>query len=79
MADNEAKGNQYLAEAQKKLKSSTGFLGGLLGFVDVCAHFCNDKTNYIIVIFSGGSRQDEAIELYVRAANSFKMAKKWNG
>jgi hypothetical protein len=33
MADNEAKGNQYLAEAQKKLKSSQGFFGGLLGFV----------------------------------------------
>ncbi len=32
MVDNEAKGNQYLAEAQKKLKSSQGFLGGLLGF-----------------------------------------------
>ncbi|CAG2168994.1 unnamed protein product [Oppiella nova] len=57
MADSEAKGNQYLAEAQKKLKSSQGFFGGLLG---------------------GGSRQDEALELYVRAANSFKMAKKWN-
>jgi hypothetical protein len=33
MVDNEAKGNQYLAEAQKKLKSSQGFFGGLLGFV----------------------------------------------
>jgi alpha-soluble NSF attachment protein len=57
MVDNEAKGNQYLAEAQKKLKSSQGFFGGLLG---------------------GSSRQDEAVELYIRAANSFKMAKKWN-
>ncbi|CAG2107247.1 unnamed protein product, partial [Medioppia subpectinata] len=58
MADSEAKGNQYLADAQKRLKSSQGFFGGLLG---------------------GGSRQDEAVELYVRAANCFKMAKKWNG
>ncbi len=26
---------------------------------------------------SGGSKVDEALELYSRAANSFKMAKKW--
>lgn len=29
-------------------------------------------------IFSGGSKVDEAIDLYVRAANSFKIAKRWN-
>jgi alpha-soluble NSF attachment protein len=30
-----------------------------------------------IFTFSGGSKVDEALELYSRAANSFKMAKKW--
>lgn len=29
--------------------------------------------------FSGSSKQEEATELYVRAANTFKMAKKWGG
>jgi alpha-soluble NSF attachment protein len=28
-------------------------------------------------LFGGGSKVDEALELYSRAANSFKMAKKW--
>ncbi|CAG5135740.1 unnamed protein product [Candidula unifasciata] len=28
-------------------------------------------------LFGGGSKQEEACELYVRAANAFKMAKKW--
>lgn len=33
------------------------------------------------VSFSGGAaaRADEAAELYVKAGNSFKMAKKWTG
>jgi len=29
-------------------------------------------------VFGGGSKVDEAIDLYVRAANSFKIAKRWN-
>ena len=29
-------------------------------------------------ISSGKSRQDEALDCYARAANLFKMAKKWN-
>jgi len=28
-------------------------------------------------LFSGGAKQEEACELYVRAGNAFKMAKKW--
>ncbi|XP_005099209.1 alpha-soluble NSF attachment protein [Aplysia californica] len=28
-------------------------------------------------LFGGGAKQEEACELYVRAANAFKMAKKW--
>ena len=31
MADNEVKGKQYLAEADKKLKSSQGFFGNMFG------------------------------------------------
>lgn len=58
MVDHGQKGADFLEEAQKKLKGSTGFLGS---------------------IFGGGSKVDEAIDLYVRAANSFKIAKKWNG
>lgn len=56
MADNEAKGMDLMAQAEKKLKSSSGFLGSFFG---------------------GNSKVEEAAELYVRAANTFKMAKKW--
>lgn len=56
--DSESKGQMYLAEAEKKLKSSQGFFSLLMG---------------------GSSRVEEAIELFIRAANMFKMAKKWNG
>ena len=45
-----------MLQAEKKLKSSQGFIGSLFG---------------------GSQKVDEAIELYVRAANSFKMAKNW--
>lgn len=31
MADSEAKGQQYMEDAKKKLSSSKGFLGGLFG------------------------------------------------
>ncbi|XP_015783704.1 alpha-soluble NSF attachment protein [Tetranychus urticae] len=54
--DSEAKANQYIQEAQKKLNASKSFLGGLFG---------------------GSSRVEEAIELYIKGANLFKMAKKW--
>jgi len=57
MADNEAKANALVAEAEKKLTGGKGFLGGLFG---------------------GGSKQDEALECYGRAANMYKMAKKWS-
>lgn len=61
MADSEAKGMQLLQEAEKKLKTSKGFFGGLMSS------------------FGGGNtKQEEAAELYVRAANAFKMAKKWS-
>jgi len=56
MSDNEQKALQLVAEAEKKLQGSKGFLGGLFG---------------------GGSKKDEAMECYGRAANLFKMAKKW--
>lgn len=57
MADNEQKGIELVAEAQRKLKSSQGFFGALFG---------------------GSSKVEEACELYQRAANAFKMAKKWS-
>lgn len=44
-----------IAEAEKKMKSSQSFLGGLFG---------------------GSSKMEEACEMYVRAANMYKMAKK---
>lgn len=57
MADNEQKAMQLVADAEKKLKSSQGFLGGL---------------------FRSSSKVEEACEMYTRAANMFKMAKKWS-
>lgn len=61
MADSEAKGMQLLQEAERKLKTSKGFFGGLMSSL-------------------GGSntKHEEAADLYVRAANAFKMAKKWS-
>ena len=32
---------------------------------------------FVLLYFSGSSKQEEACELYVRAGNAFKMAKKW--
>lgn len=57
MADCEQKAIEYVAEAERKLKSSQGFFGALFG---------------------GSSKMEDACELYQRAANAFKMAKKWN-
>ncbi|XP_067144740.1 alpha-soluble NSF attachment protein-like [Centruroides vittatus] len=57
MGDNEQKAMQLVADAEKKLKSSQGFLGSLFG---------------------GSSKVEEACEMYARAANMFKMAKKWS-
>ncbi|KAK3747132.1 hypothetical protein QZH41_015119, partial [Actinostola sp. cb2023] len=55
---NEDKAVALIAEAEKKVKSSQGFLGGLFG---------------------GASKVEDAAELYVRAANMFKLAKNWSG
>lgn len=54
---NEQKALQLIAEAQKKMTSSKGFLGSFFG---------------------SSSKAEEAVELYQRAANMFKMAKKWS-
>ncbi|XP_064624074.1 alpha-soluble NSF attachment protein-like [Lineus longissimus] len=59
---NEQKAKGFIEQAEKKQKTSSGFGGFLSG------------------VFGGGSsssRLEEAAELYVRAANAFKMAKKW--
>uniref|UniRef100_A0A8P4KRQ7 N-ethylmaleimide-sensitive factor attachment protein, alpha b n=1 Tax=Dicentrarchus labrax TaxID=13489 RepID=A0A8P4KRQ7_DICLA len=45
-----------IAEAEKKMKSSTSFFGALFG---------------------GSSKTEEACDMYVRAANMYKMAKNW--
>eukprot|EP00118_Oscarella_pearsei_P017481 m.173852 g.173852 ORF g.173852 m.173852 type:complete len:296 (+) comp39096_c0_seq10:54-941(+) len=57
MADSESRGIEYVAQAEAKLKSASGFLGRMFG---------------------GTSKQEDAMELYGRAANAFKMAKKWS-
>ncbi|XP_054723075.1 alpha-soluble NSF attachment protein-like [Uloborus diversus] len=57
MADNEQKAMQLVADAEKKLKSAQGFLGGL---------------------FRSSSKVEDACEMYARAANMFKIAKKWS-
>ncbi|XP_029372964.1 N-ethylmaleimide-sensitive factor attachment protein, alpha b isoform X1 [Echeneis naucrates] len=46
-----------MAEAEKKVKSSTSFFGALFG---------------------GSSKLEEACDMYVRAANMYKMAKNWS-
>ena len=33
----------------------------------------------LALIYRGSSRVEDAAELYVKAGNSFKMAKKWSG
>lgn len=59
MADpNEKRGADLIAEAEKKVKSSEGFLGGLFG---------------------GTTKLEDAADLYARAGNAFKIAKKWSG
>lgn len=50
------KATELIAQAEKKMKSTQGFLGSFFG---------------------GSTKVEEAAELYVRAANSFKMAKQW--
>jgi hypothetical protein len=42
---------------------------------------CINNSRFLTYVcsFSGSSRMEEAADLYVRAANSFKMAKKWSG
>ncbi|ELT94827.1 hypothetical protein CAPTEDRAFT_226902 [Capitella teleta] len=56
MADSEQRGLELMAQAEKKMKSSSGFFGSFL---------------------SGSSKLEDAADLYGRAANAFKMAKKW--
>lgn len=110
MADNEQKAMQLIAEAEKKLTSSKGFLGSLFGFVFSCFLFVDSANNFwkkrkveILQFFSflplwisfrfsvsvrtlfitfafsssGSNKVEDAIECYHRAANMFKMAKKW--
>ncbi|CAI8041511.1 Beta-soluble NSF attachment protein [Geodia barretti] len=52
----EKKAREYIAQAEKKMKSSQTFLGGLFG---------------------GAAKMEDAADLYVRAANTYKVAKKW--
>jgi alpha-soluble NSF attachment protein len=52
----EKKAKEFLAQAEKKIKSSQSFFGGLFG---------------------GAAKMEDAADLYVRAANTFKVAKKW--
>jgi len=33
----------------------------------------------VLIVSRGASKTEDAVELYVKAGNSFKMAKKWSG
>ncbi|XP_062502330.1 alpha-soluble NSF attachment protein-like [Corticium candelabrum] len=57
MADSESKAAELMAQAERQVKSASGFIGR---------------------IFGGSAKLEEAADLYARAANSFKMAKKWS-
>jgi hypothetical protein len=46
MADNEQKAMQLIAEAEKKLTSSKGFLGSLFGFVFSCFLFVDSSLSF---------------------------------
>ncbi|KAH9420299.1 hypothetical protein DERP_011215 [Dermatophagoides pteronyssinus] len=46
-------------------------------FLEEAQKKLKNSQGFLSSFFGGGSRIDEAIDLYVRAANSFKMAKKW--
>ena len=46
MADNEQKAMQLIAEAEKKLTSSKGFLGSLFGFVFTCFLFVDSASEF---------------------------------
>jgi hypothetical protein len=53
----DAKGKQYMEEAEKKLKSSGSMFSSIFG--------------------SGSSKLDDAVELFQKAGNSFKIGKNW--
>ena len=77
MGDNEQKAIALVQEAEKKLNSSKSFLGGLFGWV----FFLKSglvKMTQLLFCYRGANKQDEALECYGRAANLFKMAKKWS-
>lgn len=46
-------------------------------FLEEAEKKLKNSGGFLSSFFSGGSKVDEAIDLYIRAANSFKMAKKW--
>jgi alpha-soluble NSF attachment protein len=56
MADNETRAADFMAQAERQVRSASGFMSKLFGAT---------------------SKFEEAAELYGRAANAFKMAKKW--
>jgi hypothetical protein len=75
MADSEQKAQAAYAEAEKKAKSGGGgFLGGLFGrFVPECF----GRSKIIRFHFCSGKGEDAA-DLYIKAANLWKIAKNWN-
>lgn len=52
----EKKARDFITQAEKKIKSSQSFFGGMFG---------------------GAAKLEDAADLYVRAANMYKVAKKW--
>lgn len=49
MADSEQKALQLMAEAEKKLTTSKGFLSSLFGCVIFHVNFCDEKIDSIVV------------------------------
>lgn len=73
----EAKAQQLLSEAERKVREPKGFLSNLVGYV-----FSQQSVTECNLIPSdpprNSNRVEEAIDLYGRAGNMFKSAEKWS-
>lgn len=79
MADNEQKAMQLIAEAEKKLTSSKGFLGSLFGFVFSTFLFvdssnCTAKSGKLQLFFLSSPL---LVSSSVRICFHFSLLKQW--
>ena len=93
LSEQDKKGWMYMDQASKKVKSASSFLGGLLGYVlrNVPSHQHTVAAGTFILLpptpthtlscvcCSGATKLEDAADLYVRAGNSFKVAKSFEG